>query len=176
LREGGYVLTREKCDVTDSNIYSQQYDLNIIFEKRTDREMIVLLKKKVLIKQKNIVYIKNDNFNWLEDLKLLVSDEKKFNHYSRVIIVGERDFKCGLLGFINCLRKEPGGEYVRGVLIQDEKAPEFSLQDPFYTQQLQKDMTINVLRSNMTWGSYRHLRLPLPEAELVPTAHVRQMV
>jgi len=26
LREGGCVLTREKCDVTDSNIYSQQYE------------------------------------------------------------------------------------------------------------------------------------------------------
>jgi len=90
LREGGYVLTREKCDVTyDDNIYSQQYDLNVILEKRTDREMIVLLKKKVLIKQKNVVYIKNDNFNWLEDLKSLVSDEKKLDQNSRIIIVGE---------------------------------------------------------------------------------------
>jgi len=81
-----------------------------------------------------------------------------------------------VLGFVNCLRKESGGEYVRGVLIQDMKAPEFSLQDPFYTQQLQKDMTINVLRSNKTWGSYRHLRLPLPEAKLVPSAHLFQTV
>jgi len=47
LREGGYVLTREKCDIIDDNIYSQQYDLNVILEKRTAREMIVLLKKKV---------------------------------------------------------------------------------------------------------------------------------
>jgi len=176
LREGGYVLTREKCDVTDSNIYSQQYDLNVILEKRTDGEMIVLLKKKVLIKQKNVVYIKNDNFNWLEDIKLLVSDEKKLDQNSRVIIVGERDFECGLLGFVNCLRKEPGGELVRGVLIQDKKAPKFSLQDPFYVQQLQKDMTVNVLRSNKAWGSYRHLRLPRPKVEPVPTAHVCQTV
>jgi len=58
LREGGYVLTREKYDVIDDNIYLQQYDLNVILEKRIDREMIILLKKKVLIKQKNVVYIK----------------------------------------------------------------------------------------------------------------------
>jgi len=176
LREGGYVLTREKCDVTD-NIYSQQYDLNVILEKRTDREKIVLLKKKVLIQQKNVVYIKNDNFNWLEDVKLLVSDENKLlNRNSRIIIVGEGDFECGLLGFVNCLRKEPGGELVRGMLIQDKKASKFSLQDPFYVQQLQKDMTVNVLRANKTWGSYRHLRLPRPEVEPVPTAHVCQTV
>jgi len=137
---------------------------------------IVLLKKKVLIKQRNVVYIRNDDFNWLEELKLLVSDEKKLDQNSRIIIVGEKDFKCGLLGFVNCLRKEPGGELVRGVLIQDKKAPKFSLQDPFYEQQMQKDMTVNVLRSNKTWGSYRHLRLKQSEAKLVPTAHIRQMV
>ncbi|XP_071640962.1 fatty acid synthase-like isoform X2 [Temnothorax longispinosus] len=176
LREGGYLLSREKCDVVNYTKYLQQYELNVILEKRTDKEMIVLLKKKILIEKRIIVYINNNNFNWLEDLKQLVSDENKLEEKSRIIIVGERDFECGLLGFVNCLRKEPGGEFVRSVLIQDEKAPKFSLQDPFYIHQLQKDMLINVLRSNETWGSYRYLRLPRPEAEPVPTAHVCQTV
>ncbi|XP_025994131.1 fatty acid synthase isoform X2 [Solenopsis invicta] len=175
LKEGGYLLTREKCDVNDYNRYLQQYQLNVILEKRTDKEMIVLMKKKVQIEKKIIVYVRNDNFNWLDDLKLLVSDENKLKKTSRIILVGEGDSECGLLGFVNCLRKEPGGEYVRGVLIQD-KASKFSLQDPFYMQQLQKDMVINVLRSNGTWGSYRHLRLSRPEANHVPSAHVYQMV
>jgi len=105
-----------------------------------------------------------------------VSDEKKLDQSSRIIIVGEKDFECGLLGFLNCLRREADGQLVRGVLIQDEKAPKFSLEDPFYVQQLQKDMAINVLRSNKTWGSYRHLKLERSEAKLVPTAHICQMV
>ncbi|XP_011872028.1 PREDICTED: fatty acid synthase-like isoform X2 [Vollenhovia emeryi] len=176
LKGGGYLLTREKCDAINYTKYLQQYELNVILEKRTDKEMIVLLKKKVLIGKRIVVYIHNDNFNWLEDLKPLVSDESKFEKNNRIVIVGEKDFECGLLGFINCLRKEPGGEHVRGVLIQDEKAPKFSLQDPFYVQQLQKDMVINVLRSNKSWGSYRHLRLSKPKAEPVPTAHVCQML
>ncbi|XP_071556237.1 fatty acid synthase-like [Temnothorax nylanderi] len=176
LREGGYLLSREKCDVIDYTKYLQQYQLNVILEKRTDKEMIVLLKKKILIGKRIVVYINNDNFNWLEDLKLLVSGENNLEEKSKIIIVGERDFECGLLGFVNCLRKEPGGELVRAVLIQDEKAPKFSLQDPFYKQQLEKDMIINVLRSNKNWGSYRHLRLPRPEAEPVPTAHICQTV
>ncbi|XP_011707051.1 PREDICTED: fatty acid synthase-like, partial [Wasmannia auropunctata] len=176
LKEGGYLLTREKCDITDYKKYLQQYELNVILEKRTDKEMVVLLKKKVLIENRAVVYINNDNFNWLEDLKLLVSDKRELDKNSRTIIVGEGDFECGLLGFINCLRKEPDGELVRGVLIQDEEATKFSLQDSFYLEQLQKDMAINVLRPNKTWGSYRHLRLPQREAELVPTAHVYQTV
>jgi len=105
-----------------------------------------------------------------------LNDENQLVKDSRIIIVGEKDFECGLLGFINCLRKELGGEFVRGVLIQDQKAPKFSLQNPFYMQQLQKDMTINVWRSNKIWRSYRHLQLPRPEAQLVPSTYVCQMV
>jgi len=52
---------------------------------------------------------------------------------SKITIVGEKDFECG---FVNCFRKKLGGELVRCVLIQDRKAPKFSLQDPFYVQQL----------------------------------------
>ncbi|KAG5309248.1 FAS synthase, partial [Acromyrmex insinuator] len=38
-------------------------------------------------------------------------------------------------------------------------------------------MTINVLRSNKTWGSYKHLKLPQSEARPVLTAQlVRQLV
>ncbi|KYM97697.1 Fatty acid synthase [Cyphomyrmex costatus] len=176
LRKGCYVLTREKHDITDYKNYLQQYELNVILEKRTDTELIVLLKKKVFIEERIVVHISNDNFNWLKDLKALVSDENKLNKNSRIIIVGERNFECGLLGFVNCLRKEPGGELVRGVLIQDMEAPKFSLEDPFYIEQLQKDMTINVLRSNKCWGSYRHLKLPQLEVKPVPTARIYQTV
>ncbi|XP_036143145.1 fatty acid synthase [Monomorium pharaonis] len=176
LKEGGYLLTREKCDIYDHSKYQQQYKLNLILEKRTDKEMIVLMKKKVYVKNHIVVRISNNNFNWLDDLKPLVSDESKLEEDSRIIIVGEGDYECGLLGFVNCLRKEPGGELVRGVLIQDKEAPKFSLQDPFYLQQLEKDMTINVLRSGRIWGSYRHLRLPQQKAEPVCTAHVSQTI
>ncbi|XP_018312237.1 fatty acid synthase [Mycetomoellerius zeteki] len=176
LGEGSYLLIREKCDnITDYKKHLQQYELNVILEKCTDKELVVLLKKKVSIIERTVVYISNDNFNWLENLKPLVSDKNKLKK-SRIVIVGEGDFECGLLGFINCLRKEPGGELVRSVLIQDEEAPKFSLQNPFYVHQLEKDMTINVLRANKTWGSYRHLKLLPLEAKPVPTAHVCQTV
>lgn len=79
--------------------------------------------------------------------------------------------KCfsGLVGFINCLRKEPGGEAVRAILIQDPKAPKFSLQNPLYEKELRKDLACSVLRANGVWGSYRHL--PLPPLGLKPVRH-----
>ncbi|XP_036138949.1 fatty acid synthase-like [Monomorium pharaonis] len=176
LKEGGYLLTREKCDICDYSKYQQQYELNVILKKRTDKEIIVLLKKKVYVKNRIVVHINNNNFNWLNDLKPFVSGENKLEEDSRIIVVGEGDSECGLLGFVNCLRKEPGGERVRGVFIQDTEASKFSLQDPFYLEQLKKDMTVNVLRTNKIWGSYRHLRLPRREVEPVPTAHVSQTI
>ncbi|GAB1860823.1 Fatty acid synthase [Camponotus japonicus] len=175
VRDGGYLLTRERSNIINFDKYLRQYKLNVILEKRTETEVIVLLKKKVEIKKMTVVYINNDNFNWLEELKLLLNDENQLVKDNRIIIVGERDFECGLLGFINCLRKE-SGSFVRGVFIQDEKALKFSLQNSFYMQQLQKDMSINVLRSNKIWGSYRYLPLPRPEAQPVPSAYVCQMV
>ncbi|XP_067207291.1 fatty acid synthase-like [Linepithema humile] len=176
LKDGGYLLTREKFNINNYDKYLRKYALSVILEKHTDKEVIILLKKKVMIKNTIVVHINNNNFNWFEELKQLVDDKNKHDGNSRIVIVGEGDFECGLLGFINCLRKEPGGQLVRGVLIQDKHAPKFSLQNPFYMEQLQKNMTVNVLRPNKIWGSYRHLRLPHPEVESVTTAYVCQTV
>jgi len=40
----------------------------------------------------------------------------------------------------------------------DKSAPAFSLDDPLYKSQLQKDLALNVYK-NKVWGSYRHLLL-----------------
>ncbi|XP_020286674.1 fatty acid synthase-like isoform X2 [Pseudomyrmex gracilis] len=186
LEEGGYLLSREKHDVTEvtesyrvfsaliDNDNLEQYGLNVILEKRTEKEIIVLLKKRITIKETTVVHINNNNFEWVEKLKLFIDEKETFDQNKRIVVVSEGDFDCGLLGFVNCLRKEPGGELVRGVFIQDETAPKFSLQDPLYAQQLQKDMTVNILRPNKTWGSYRHFCLPAPEPAFVPAAYVCQ--
>lgn len=58
---------------------------------------------------------------------------------------------------------------MRGVLIQDPKAPKFNIQDPFYAKELQKDLAVTVVRANGVWGSYRHL--PLPSREPKPVRH-----
>lgn len=50
----------------------------------------------------------------------------------------------GLLGLVNCLRKEPGGEIVCGLLIADPSAPAFNPDLEFYEEQLDKDLAINV--------------------------------
>lgn len=154
LRNGGFVLTREKLPKPENLSALSKYNLDVILEKNTSMESIILLKKKDQpIKQTEIVRINNNEFTWLEKLNSIMN---KTSNDTRIILVGEKDPENGLLGFVNCLRKEPGGEMIRGILIQDTEAPKFSLQNSLYAKQLQLDLPINVLRPGKIWGSYRH--------------------
>lgn len=177
LRNGGFVLTREKLPKLENLSTLSKYNLDVILEKNTSTESIILLKKKDQpIQKTEIVRINNNEFTWLEKLNSIMNMENKTIDNTKIILVGEKDSDCGLLGFVNCLRKEPGGEMIRGILIQDTEAPEFSLQNSLYTKQLQLDLPINVLRPGKIWGSYRHEPVSLSKLKPVYHAFVNQKV
>jgi len=152
-----------------------KYELKVILEKRTNDKAIILLRKIQYFKtNQQIVHVNNYEFSWVNKIKSFMNVEND-NTNTRIIIVAEGDFECGLLGLVNCLQKEPDGEMIRSVFIQDEDAPAFSLQETLYLRQLQLNLPINVIRSGI-WGSYRHFPLPLLEPKLVESAYVSQMV
>ncbi|KAL0116828.1 hypothetical protein PUN28_010028 [Cardiocondyla obscurior] len=174
LKNDGFILTREKSSKKIST--ASKYNLDVILEKNTGEETLILLKKKAqLCRKTDIIYINNDEFTWLEKLNSLMNAEDRIDDKMRIILVSEGDLENGLLGFVNCLRKEPGGEVIRSILIQDTEAPKFSLQNPLYSEQLQLDLPINVLRPGKIWGSYRHLLLSSLQPKLVRHAYVTQM-
>ncbi|KAL6436160.1 hypothetical protein ACFW04_005722 [Cataglyphis niger] len=174
LQDGGFLLTRGQPLSRDDFTNAERHNLAVVLEKRTKKEHIVLLKKKERLWRKTeIIFVSNYNFTWLEQLTSILNVE---NNIVRIILVGQEDSECGLLGLINCLRKEPGGELIRGVLIQDETAPKFSLDEPLYADQLQADLFINVLRPGKVWGSYRHLPLAPLAPKLTYHALVNQMI
>lgn len=177
LRNGGFVLTREKLSKSENLSALSKYNLDVILEKNTSMESIILLKKKDQpIKKTEIVRINNNEFTWLEKLNSIMNIENKTIDNTRIILVSEKDSDCGLLGFVNCLRKEPGGEIIRGILIQDTEAPEFSLQNSLYAKQLQLDLPINILRPGKIWGCYRHEPISLSKLKPVYHAFVNQTV
>ncbi|XP_070161148.1 fatty acid synthase-like [Polyergus mexicanus] len=174
LKDGGFLLTRGQPLSRNDFTTAERHNLAVVLEKRTEKEHIVLLKKKERMRRKTeVIFVNNYEFSWLEQLTLILSDE---SNIARIILVGQEDSECGLLGLINCLRREPGGELIRGVLIQDETAPKFSLDEPLYAEQLQIDLIINVLRPGMTWGSYKHLPLAPLTPKLSYHALVNQII
>ncbi|XP_018362103.1 PREDICTED: fatty acid synthase [Trachymyrmex cornetzi] len=175
MKNSGFVLTRERSKLENLSTLSKQ-GLDVILEKSIGEETIVLLKKKQqMVRKTEVVHVNNNEFTWLEKLNSFMNIESETNDM-RIILVSEAELESGLLGFVNCLRKEPGGEIIRSVLIQDTEAPKFSLQNPLYSEQLQLDLPINILKPGKVWGSYRHQPLPSLQPKLVRHAYVDQMV
>ncbi|OXU23005.1 hypothetical protein TSAR_015483 [Trichomalopsis sarcophagae] len=174
VEEGGFILSRESLETDSKQMdqYALSKGLCVLLEKKVGNELLVLLRKRPKQVRKTLVInISNDRFDWVDEMKKIMKEELEKDNpgNTRIVYVSQGDFENGLVGYINCLRKEPGGEIVRGILIQDPKAPKFSLQDPLYVKELQKDLAVSVLRPNGVWGSYRHL--PLPPLEPKPVRH-----
>jgi len=172
LEDNGYLLVRQQSITNEDLInITKAHGLVVILEKCTKDNHIILLKKiEKSIKKTEVIRVNNYEFSWLEELKTILNKEMEWHNSARIILVGEKDSECGLLGLVNCLRREPGGELIRGMFIQDETAPKFSLHEPLYGHQLELDLIINVLRPGKIWGSYRHL--PLAPPVLKPANHV----
>lgn len=64
----------------------------------------------------------------------------------KVVLYSQDEHINGLLGLVNCLRREPGGEIIYGLLISDPAAPPFNPDLELYEEQLDKDLALNVLQ------------------------------
>ncbi|CAG9791214.1 unnamed protein product [Diatraea saccharalis] len=151
LRDKCFIISREK-DRPDPKRYSDKYDMVSIHD--TGVEYIVLLRKRVGARPAKFVKIvTNDlSFSWIEKVKEELKEGQK------VVLYTENEHINGLLGLVNCLRREPGGEVVYAMLIADPSAPPFNPDVEMYEEQLDKDLAINIFQDGQ-WGTYRHLLL-----------------
>ncbi|CAG9791212.1 unnamed protein product [Diatraea saccharalis] len=151
LREKCFIISREK-ERPNPNPSSDKYDIVSIHD--TGMEYIILLRKKVKTKPAKFVKITADDlsFSWIDKVKEVLKKSEK------VVLYSENEHINGLLGLVNCLRREPGGEIVCGMLIADSSAPHFNPDLEIYKKQLNKDLSINIFQDDQ-WGTYRHLLL-----------------
>lgn len=180
IPEYGFILTKETTVNNDTYKYIQRYDLSVVLEKCYRGETLFFLKKRERSPTNTeVVFVKNNEFSWLHKVKEVLQNEigKKINERDmRLVLVTDEDLENGALGMVKCLRREPCGEIVKAVIIQDEHAPKFSLNDPFYYNQLDIDIGINVLRPGKVWGTYRHLPLPPLKPVSLPHSYVNLKV
>lgn len=157
LLNQGFVLSRENLNQTI------EFDdsVTVLTVHETEEETLVLLTRKKTMRKRTVVEIKNDpEFQWLPLLQAAIKT-------TDVVAVSQNQPESGILGLINCLRKELLGANVQCVFICDE-APPFCLNNSFYTEQLKNGFAINVFK-NGQWGTYRHLILP--EQQFVESEH-----
>lgn len=157
LKPNGFVLLEETAAQLNLKLALKQTDL-ILVAKQIDPvgKTYLLLKKLEKSKEPTIIQIVEKNFSWLEGLKAAL--KKADSEDQQVLLVSQGEPLLGLVGLMNCIRREPGGANARYVFIQDKNAPKFSLSTQFYAEQLDKGLVANVLKGGQ-WGSYTHLLL-----------------
>ncbi|CAG9830404.1 unnamed protein product [Diabrotica balteata] len=148
LTENGFIIFKG----TYKN--AKQSSLEVIFESIFGNDKMYLLKPtSALSKNYAVLNISNTNLDWLENLKNLgKTDEEK-----TVYLVSENEDFSGIIGLTKCLLTETTKLRFRAFLI-DQHASKFAVDDPFYKNQLKKDLTFNVLQNN-NWATYVHLPL-----------------
>ena len=114
-----------------------------------DENICVLRFVRDFIKPESIIRITPNIQEWLEILQKAIKN-------GSTLAYSQNDQFSGLLGLINCLKKEPNGEKLRYVFIDDNTAPEFDIDLPFYASQMNLGLVANVYK-NGCWGTYQHL-------------------
>ncbi|XP_055919370.1 fatty acid synthase [Eupeodes corollae] len=156
IKEDGFILFDEsnlEYQKTGGSVL-KMLDLVPIVEQKYGDRLFVLARLSTNIEKRNscVVHITNKNFEWVEELKACLAASELENKF--VYVVSENEEFSGAVGFLNCLKNEAGGKFVRMIYIEDKAEP-FSLTSQFYIEQLRKDLVANVYK-NGSWGTYRH--------------------
>lgn len=154
LKAGGFVLLEESGLINLNSLKTA--NLTNVAKQVTHGKSYVLLKKTEELAEPMIVQITEKNFQWVENLKAAM--KKAATEQQQILVVNQGEELFGMVGLMNCIRREEGGTNVRYVFVQDKTAHKFNLKDKFYAEQLNKQLMANVLKGG-NWGSYRHLIL-----------------
>ncbi|GAB6031065.1 hypothetical protein CHUAL_007876 [Chamberlinius hualienensis] len=169
-REGGFLLLSQSNEYPEYHKAFESAGLRIICQKTSNNNSFIFLLRKV--KKNNgklsVIVVNDGEYDkWVEPIKTRVTDlGQNENTDDRLWLIAHDKQTNGILGLVNCLRLEPGGNNIRTIFnphLDQNKANNFLL-DPvnalktIYQDIIDKDLFINV-NSNGQWGTYRHLPL-----------------
>ncbi|XP_031636808.1 fatty acid synthase-like [Contarinia nasturtii] len=161
IREDGFILLEENIDaynkIEADNLFAI-FNLTVISIQCASNKYLILLRQMIDItaRNKTIISITEKNYAYLERLKSALATAERDNTY--VYVIGQGEELLGAVGFMNCLKRENGGKFVRLIFVPDANDGQFSFASKMYADQMSKDLVINVYK-NGCWGTYRHLKL-----------------
>lgn len=153
IENDSFLLVRKPGNTTFTDLPPEFQMITAI---PTENETLVLLQRKVTKTTSTpptiIDVLSTDySYQWLDIVKRSMKS-------GPTLLVAQNDVSPGLLGLVNCLRREPGGENIRCVILMDRLSPKFSLNESLYASQIALGLTVNVYR-NSVWGTYRFFEL-----------------
>ncbi|XP_018577082.1 fatty acid synthase-like isoform X2 [Anoplophora glabripennis] len=159
LKPNGFIISREPLDYDYSHF--NHPSLVVVTVHRTLTETLVLLQKQGKVKNTNYVKINSNDFSWIPLVQVALRNNDD------LILHAEKEHNNGMLGLVNCLRREPECSHLRCLYLMDEDK-EFQSTHPFIAEQLKKNMAVNVYK-NGQWGTYRFL--PLNQQDTIEREH-----
>lgn len=160
LVPGGVILLEEIRGCFDNPAHMSfldKFNLEIVSQQMSPNNIYLLLRNKTEVSAvPYVIYVTENNFAWVEELKRALKFSE--THFNKIYLVCEKETTTGVVGMVNCLRQEAGGNNIRLFFIQDNNVEKFDLTSEFYQNQLKKDLVMNVMKDGQ-WGSYRHVRL-----------------
>ncbi|XP_044740690.1 fatty acid synthase-like [Chrysoperla carnea] len=167
LKDGNsFVISRENCKTKTNNIIGYNILCEIFIE---NEKLLMLRKQKINIIKPEVIQITNDiEFPWIEKLQQTIKSKIP------TILYSQNEPISGLIGLINCLRKEYLNNSIQAVFINDKNAPDFDISNQFYKTQLDLGLAVNVYK-NGVWGAYRHLKL-FETKTMTDTAYINCIV
>lgn len=144
LRDDGYLVSRETQSLdlilnTPSPIPNGLQRLAVF---RCDEETLVMYRKikKRIQEIPKVLFVNSNDFTWLDELRASIKEVP-------VILVAQNDKLSGVMGLVNCIRKESLENSLSCVFIDDVTAPPFDMQHPFYSNQMNLGLAMNVYRN-----------------------------
>ncbi|XP_053675149.1 fatty acid synthase-like [Anopheles nili] len=154
LSDQGFILLREAPGYHLQDIHRRLQLVSII---PVEGETFLLLQQKKSAMntsaEAHVINVSSSDptLSWLLELKQELKTKP-------IILYTQHDPSSGIIGLVNCIRKEPNSQNVSCFFIDDCSAPPFDPTDPFYKYQIDLGLAINVYR-NGQWGSYRHFKI-----------------
>ncbi len=91
-------------------------DLEVVAQKSDGiLSSLFLCRKSTSLSGSPMQYISVDDrsLKWVEEIKELLIDEDESRSEEKIWLVADRDQFNGVVGFVNCLKQEPGGHRIR---------------------------------------------------------------
>ena len=126
----------------------------------------------IRLERQTFIHVTNDKCeHWLEKLQnsLKTIEDRPESEY--IWLLGDDSPNNGVIGLVNCLRKEPNGHRIRCIFRLDAKNNQNITENPeLLASIVKKNLIFNVLTADGRRGSFKHMSIDVNENQ-VPSEH-----
>ena len=143
--------------------WAKQNQLEVIARKSDSiTSTVMLLRKSTKVfpaEGQAVVEVKYGRYDeWVEELKQKFREYKDRPKTENVWLFANDSQLNGIIGMVNCLRQEPGGDRFRCVVTDSTVELPIDFRSEPFSKILKTDLVMNIWR-NSQWGTYRLLSL-----------------